>query len=112
MQASCEINVEVTLLDEDLLLLLGIFRRELLWVFCRLNGALDATIESCRPQANCTEAIEAIIRHLEKRFIFVGLVVYGRVWFSSRTYIVAFDQGTRFREIDDRLYLGCVTSEQ
>lgn len=66
-----------------------------------MKGALDATIESCRPQVNCTEAIEAIIRILEKLFIFVDLLcVFGRVWFSSH---VSLDADGVFSSISDTL---------
>ena len=70
MQANCEISVEVTL-DGEFWLLVELVRRGLLPIVgpavgaCwRLKGALDATIDSCRPQVNCTEATDAIIRNL------------------------------------------------
>ena len=58
-------------------------------LFCWLNGALEATIESCSPQVSWTEAIEAIIKHLLNIFIFVAFFVRETAFFSTLTDIFA-----------------------
>ncbi len=86
MQASCEITVEVMLDDEPFRVLSIVVPSERF--FCWLKGALDATIDSCRPHVSCKEAIEAITKHFRKVFIFAVLSVCGTDRFSSRAIII------------------------